>query len=260
MRVVLCMAVEECLVVLRDLTVKAKPVMRRVLDTVFPPRCLICNAMVTQNGTLCADCWKAVPFITEPVCSRCGYPLPSRTEEGALCGACIQDAPLFAQARAVFQYEHLGRELVHRLKYGDRTHITHSCGQWLLRAGKPFVMRCDLIVPVPVHRWRLLLRRYNQSALLARALSGLSGIAWHPDVLYRRKYTRPQAGLSRAQRLVNVRGNFRFRSRRKELIRDKRILLLDDVMTTGATLHACTEQLLKAGAREVCVLTLARTL
>lgn len=179
--------------------------------------------------------------------------------EGALCGECLHEHPDYSRARAAFKYDEHSKSLVLRLKYHDQLQLAPVYGAWLAKAGKDLAAASDIIVPVPLHYWRFVWRRYNQSALLAQALAKNTGLAMLPDALIRTRRTPPQAGLTRTQRYDNVKGAFAANPRYVGRIKGKTVLLIDDVMTTGATLEQCTKALLKAGARSVNALTLART-
>jgi len=231
----------------------------QILNLFFPPQCLNCRALVTANGTLCLECWQNVRFITDPLCHCCGHPFDFDLGAGALCGECMREAPPFAMARAAFRYDEHSRALVLRLKYGDQLQLAPVYGAWLAKAGKELVAASDVIVPVPLHYWRFVGRRYNQSAVLAAALSKKTGLLLLPDALKRTRRTQPQASLTRRQRLDNVHGAFAPHPHHGITLKGKSVLLIDDVMTSSATASACSEALLKAGARAVHVLTLART-
>ena len=226
------------------------------LDLVFPPRCASCACMVASPGALCGACFAELSFITAPCCACCGLPFGFHLDEGALCGECIKDMPPFRLARAALQYDDRSRLQVLGLKFHDRTQFVPMMARLMKQAGAECFYGADALVPVPLHFRRLLRRGFNQSALLARALARDTGIRVHYRALVRRKYTPPQAGLTRAQRLDNVRGVFIAHPRAQ--VRGKVLVLVDDVYTTGATVKACAKALLRAGAIEVRVLTLAR--
>lgn len=231
-----------------------------LLDSLLPPRCLCCGEAVDRQGGLCAACWVKLTFIAPPLCACCGLPFEYEAQEGALCGACLAAPPPFARARAVLAYDDGSRPLVLGFKHGDRIHAAKSYGIWLARAGKDLLADADRLLPVPLHRARLFHRRYNQAALLAQALSRHSGVPATPDLLQRHRSTPTQGGLDRQGRHRNVKGAFRLRPGQsaKEQVAGQRLVLIDDVMTTGATLAECTRVLLRAGAAQVDVLTLAR--
>lgn len=229
-----------------------------VLDALLPPQCLSCRALVDRPGQLCPDCWSRIGFIADPVCACCGRPFDYDLGSGTLCGACVRVPPAYARARSVFRYDDASRPLLLGFKHADRTEAAPALGAWLRRAGSILLAEADLVAPVPLHRWRLLRRRYNQAALLAGALVRGTAVPAVMDLLERRRATPSQGGLSRAQRRRNVQGAFAVRDRHRDRARGRTVLLVDDVLTTGATAEACTRVLLQAGAARVDVLTLAR--
>jgi ComF family protein len=238
--------------------VGARRALAGALALVLPPRCLACGEAVESVGTLCAACWSRLRFLAPPHCAACGYPFEFDPGPGALCGACLREPPAFERARAVVVYDEASRPLVVAFKHGDRTDAAGAYGAWMARAGAELLADADLIAPVPLHRLRLLYRRYNQSALLAHAIGAASGVPVAPDLLVRRRHTPSQGRLSVAERQRNVRGAIAVRRRLADGLRDKRVLLVDDVLTSGATAETCARALLRAGARAVDVLTLAR--
>lgn len=227
-----------------------------VADFLLPPRCFSCNAIIARDGALCAGCWSGIAFLAPPCCVRCGHPFDLDPGPGALCGACVQQPPAFARARAVFRYDRNSRGMVLKFKHGDRTAFAPAFAAWMARAGGELLADADLLVPVPLHWRRLFDRRYNQAALLAGRLAGLSGKAWHPLALQRLRNTPSQGSVSGAQRRANVRAAFRVRH--PDRLAGRRILLIDDVLTTAATVDECARTALGAGATAVDVLTLAR--
>ncbi len=232
-----------------------------VLDLLLPHQCLICGVVIGKEGALCAACWAEIAFIAPPICPCCGYPFEldqGGGGAGALCGACLRDPPPFARARAVFRYDSASRHLVLGFKHGDKTHGAPAFGAWLARAAGPLAAEADLVVPVPLHRLRLFRRRYNQAALLAHAFAAAAGLPCVPDLLTRVRATPSQGRLSRARRRINVRGAFAVAKGRARLIDGRRVLLVDDVLTTGATVNSAARCLLRAGAGAVDILTLAR--
>jgi len=226
------------------------------LDLVLPPRCPGCAAIVDADGVFCAACWPTLDFITPPYCAACGDPFELPQPDGALCGACLASPPPYV-ARAPFAYAGAARGAVLALKHGDRQHLAPMMAGHMRRAAGALADGATL-VPVPLHRWRLWSRGYNQAADLARALAGLTGGTLVVDALVRRKATRPSQGLNPAERRDNLRGAFAAPPGRRDAIAGRRILLVDDVLTTGATVTACAKVLLRAGAASVGVVTFAR--
>lgn len=197
-------------------------------------------------------------FLERPWCAVLGTPFAHDMGSGALSVEAIANPPAFSRARAAVYYEGVARRMVQGLKYGDRTDLAPWMARWMLRAGSSLIADADIVVPVPLHRRRFFQRRFNQAAELARALSGLSGVAFGPELVKRRKATRRQVGLGRPEREDNVRGAFYVPAEAGIRISGRRILLVDDVFTTGATVSAVSRTLLKAGSRAVDVLTFAR--
>jgi ComF family protein len=212
---------------------------------------------MTAHNTLCAACWPQIDFIRPPLCDRLGLPLPFATGDVSLSAAAFSDPPEYDRARAVAHYSGLMRRLVHDLKFHDRDDLTVLLAGWLAEAGRELLHEADLIVPVPLSRSRLLRRRFNQAARLGDDLSRRTGIAMDALSLVRVRSTASQVGLSRAQREENVRGAFAVREERRDRIDGRHVVLIDDVVTTGATVSAATRALRRAGAMRVDVLALA---
>jgi len=229
---------------------------RAVLDGVLPPRCLACGETVDEPDSLCARCWRGITFFGPPWCVVCGLPFPHPMGEDALCGACARQRNSWDQARAVLRYDKNSRRLVLGLKHGDRTHLAPAFGRWMLGAGSEILAGTDLLVPVPLHWTRLFRRRYNQAVLLAQAIHSSGGPPLAPDWLVRRRRTPAQGHLGPAARERNVRSAFAVRRGRS--FAGKRIVIVDDVYTTGATVEECARVLRRAGAASISVLTLAR--
>jgi ComF family protein len=230
---------------------------RAALDTLYPPTCLACRAATGEADALCPACWRAMRFIERPFCERLGTPFEQDLGAGLLSPQAIADPPVFRRARAVARFEDgPARRLVHRLKYSDRGELASPLGAWMARAGADLLAEADAVVPVPLHPYRLWTRRYNQAAALARAIARRSGKPFEPQWLRRVKSTRSQVGLSREQRAENVQGAFR--ASPGAPIKGRRIVLVDDVLTSGATANAAARALLRAGASDVDLLVFAR--
>ena len=237
------------------------PLARRLLDFLLPPRCGRCGVDVPSDATLCLTCWSAVTFIGAPLCEICGIPFEIRPFGRAVCGDCLATPPVFDRSRSAVVYDDATRSLILTFKHADRLTLAPLFAAWMYRAGAPLLEEADLIIPVPLHRWRLLSRRYNQAAVLAHALGRFSGVNVVDSLLLRTRQTPSQGRKSSAQRTLNVRGAFALRNNcggAAEVIRGRRIVLVDDVFTTGATVSACTRVLRRSGAMSVDVLTLAR--
>ena len=230
------------------------------LDVIFPPGCLVCRTAVAAHGALCPACWRGIGFIEKPYCERLGTPFAYDLGVlGLQSPEAIANPPVYHRARAVARFEDGPvRDLIHRLKYGDRMELAKPLGRWMARAGAELLAEADLLVPVPLHRRRLMWRQFNQANALAQVVARLSGKTVDPFALKRIKPTRPQVGLSRAGRAENVQGAFAVPEAARAAVLDRRILLIDDVLTSGATLNAAARVLLRAGAARVDVLVFAR--
>ncbi|MCV0370707.1 ComF family protein [Filomicrobium sp.] len=237
--------------------VNARALAGRLADTIVPPVCLACQAPLSVHHALCPECWCQIDFIRAPLCDRLGLPLPFDTGGVMISAAAAVRVPLYHRARAVASYDGVMRQLIHRFKYHDRHDIRRLFGGWLLQAGHELLDTADVIVPVPLNRLRLLKRRFNQAAILGGELSRRSGVKHSPMVLHRVRATRSQVGLTHAQRRQNVRGAFVIAPMGRSIVQGRRVLLVDDVVTTGATVEACAKVLLDAGAVAVDVLALA---
>ena len=234
---------------------------RAMLDAVLPPLCLTCSEIVETPGGLCAACWQGFSFVAPPYCARCAMPFAAPVGEEAQCGACMARPPRYRRARAALVYNDKSRRLVLPFKHGDRTDIARACGRWMARAGHDLLADADLVAPVPLHWRRLLTRRYNQAQLLARvAVAATEGSRARlaPDLLRRPRWTGSQGGLDPRQRRDNVRKAFDIHPRWVGRLAGKSVVLVDDVLTTGATVEACVQVLRRGGAAHVDVLTLAR--
>ncbi len=228
------------------------------LDTVLPPRCLACGELVDQQGQICATCWPSLDFIAKPFCATCGLPFAYDMGADAVCGACLAEPPAFDRARAALVYNDLASRLIVGFKHGDRTHHAPAFAKWLRTAAGDMLDQADLVTPVPLHPRRLWMRRFNQSAVMAHFLARETGKPTKPDLLVRTRRTPSQSGRTRLQRFENVRAAFAVRASRQASVAGARIVIIDDVFTTGATATAVARCLSKAGAEHVGVLTLAR--
>lgn len=233
---------------------------KHTINLLFPPRCLTCGEWVDDVGGLCAPCWGQITFLRDPACSICGYPFDYEIGDDALCPGCIAAKPAYSHARAVFAYDDSSRKLITGFKYGDKTHAAPILANWMVSRGQSILNEADILIPVPLHWRRLFTRRYNQSALLTQQLGQITGKNILLDGLARTKHNPPQASLSLKERKKNVQGAFTVPTKHRNRLNSKHIILIDDVMTTGATVNACCKALKRAGAGEVSVLTLARTI
>jgi len=235
----------------------ARMLLGHAVDLALPPLCPACREPVVGQA-LCAGCWSKLSFIAPPYCERLGIPFAYDPGPGILSMQAIADPPAYGRARAAVRYDDVARTLVHAFKYGDRLDLAPTLGLWTARVGRELLADADAIVPVPLHWRRLWARRFNQSALLAQAMAKDCGKPVLYDTLKRVKATAQQVGLTRAQRAENIQGAFRVPDAGKAAIAGRRLILVDDVLTTGATAEGCARVLLRAGAANVDVLTFAR--
>ncbi len=229
------------------------------LDFLFPPLCINCRQPVASAGSLCGTCWQDVTFLDGPACDCCGQPFAFDPGGASLCAACHARRPAFDKARAIMRYDEASKGPILALKHADRLDLAPAFAGWLTRTGRELLEDCDMLMPVPLHRRRLWARRYNQSAEVARALARHARKPFVWDVLLRTRATLSQGEMpSAVARRRNVRGAFAVASGRKDVIAGRAVLLVDDVLTTGATVEACATALRRGGAGKVHVLALAR--
>lgn len=229
------------------------------LDLIIPPRCAGCGATLEVSNHLCASCWAKMEWIDKPYCPVSGLPFSYDLGDDMVSASVLARPPVYDRARSVTAFGDTARALVHQLKYYDRTDLANVMGRWMVRAGADCLDDPDSwIVPVPLHISRLWWRRYNQAAMLAKAVSAECGLRFQPDLLRRVRPTRQQVGLSSDERRSNVEGAFQLHLPDRLTLSGRRVVLIDDVWTTGATLEACCRVLRRAEAGEICIITFAR--
>ncbi|WP_261395485.1 ComF family protein [Salipiger bermudensis] len=233
--------------------------MQTLLRMLYPPRCLICGGLVESDFGLCAGCWRETPFLSGLACATCGAPLPGESEREEHCDACLASPPLWRAGCATLAYRDNGRTLVLMLKRGDRHDIAAAAGPWMAARARPLAGPETLVVPVPLHLRRHLRRRFNQSALLARGLAEALGLDWCPDALLRIRHTPVLEGRGREERFRTLADAIVANPKRAELLKGRPVLLVDDVLTTGATFYEATAACRAADTGAVCVCALART-
>lgn len=242
----------------RSLSVAASGAFAAIRDLLAPPACLTCDSGLARHGSLCASCWSNMRFIDRPYCEVLGTPFAYDQGVGAVSPEAIADPPPFDRLRAAVLYDPLARSLVSNLKFSDRTDLAPWMAGWMATAGRELLAERPVVVPAPLHWRRLHERRYNQSAELARAVAGKAGLEYRPLALERHRHTERQVGLDALARSRNVQGAFRVPAAQRPLIEGRRVLLVDDVYTTGATVKACARALRRAGVAGVDVLVFAR--
>ena len=232
--------------------------LQRAIAAIYPPQCLTCDALVASDFGLCPACWRDTPFVSGLVCCKCGSPLAGEEGQDVLCDDCLAVGRPWSAGRAALLYRDNARRIVLALKHGDRMELARPAAEWLRQAAAPLIRPETVVVPVPLHWWRLIRRKYNQAALLSAALARAAGVAHCPDLLTRRRNTGSQEGRTRDDRFANLRGAFAVAPRRAGRIAGRPVLIVDDVMTSGATFAAAAEACLAAGASHVDVVALAR--
>jgi ComF family protein len=237
-----------------------KRIKRGVLDLIMPPLCLSCLARTGEPQSLCSRCWSNLSFIEEPRCPLWGEPFAFDAGPGLLSPRALQTPPEWSSLTAAVAFNDLAARLVHALKYQDRLESAILMSRLMYRAARASLERCELVVPMPLYRWRLWRRRYNQAALLAKVLAAESGRVFVPHSLVRHRRTRSQVGLDTKAREHNVKDAFSVMDAHRSTVGGKRVVLVDDVLTTGSTARAATRCLLEAGAEQVDVVVFALVL
>jgi ComF family protein len=244
-----------------EVAAPARAALRLALDFALPPRCPACGLITADPHRFCLDCWRSLTFLGEPCCACCGLPFDYEGAAGGgetLCGRCLAEPPRYDRLRAAVGYGEVARRVALKLKYSGRPGVAETLATLMARH-----LRAEpgaLLVPVPLHRWRIWKRGYNQSALIAAALGRRSGIACDHHLLQRTRATPPLRGLGRRERAETVRGAFKVPADARKRLRGRAIILVDDVYTSGATAGACAKALKRGGAARVDVLCWARVL
>lgn len=240
------------------LSLLPKAPLARISELLLPAICLLCRNLVAGENGLCAECWKQVEFISPPLCVQCGAPFDIPAIGEGKCGECLRQPPAYIQARAALKYTEASKGMVLRFKHSDQTFVAPTLAAWMRQAAPELLQNAEIITPIPLHWRRLFSRKYNQAALLARHLAKQSQAEFLPQLLYRKRATLSQGRFGRLSRARNVQGAFGLREKDRAKIQGKRVLLIDDVLTTGATVNTAARVLKEAGAARADVLTLAR--
>lgn len=237
---------------------KGKPILKRFVETLYPIRCLACGVGTSQERGLCQDCWKETHFATGQVCDSCGVPVQESAIDPCYCDQCLGSPPAWDRGRCSVLYEGVGRKLALLLKHSDRLDLVPEMAKWMYHSSRPIWQPNMIIAPVPLHRWRLLRRRFNQAAILAQSMAQIDRSSAWIDMLYRIKPTDMQKGMGRAARFTNMNRSIILNKTYQTQLQGRSVLLVDDVMTTGATLSACAEACRQAGAEKVNAVVFAR--
>ncbi|WP_395462759.1 double zinc ribbon domain-containing protein [Wolbachia endosymbiont of Cantharis cryptica] len=228
--------------------------LKKATNLIFPNVCVSCECIIDKNYDLCSECNKKINFLTKHYCNVCGAVI---SDNIYTCGKCITNPPPFEVLRSVFAYDQHSRNMIINFKFFDNLNYVKTYAKWMYQANHDMFQNAEVIIPIPLHKMRLFKRKYNQAALLAKELSKLSNLLYTSFAIKRLRHTTPQAGLSLKQREKNLKKAFKISNR--EIIKNKIVILVDDVVTTGATVRSCSQEILNSGAREVRVLSLART-
>lgn len=235
--------------------------LKKFINLILPPRCLICGKIIETDNALCSECFNDITFITKPYCQCCGRPLSfTNLSKDLYCPECLKKKDsVLDLCRSAIQYDEYSKKLILDFKFADHLENRYLLTQWLIIAGKDiFKAKPDIVLPVPLHYSRLFKRKYNQSAILARELSKKTSIPVRYDILKKYRYTKPQVICSGKQRQKNIKDAFAVTN--PNFVKGKNIVLIDDVYTTGSTLKECAKMLKKAGAKNVSALTIARVI
>ncbi len=232
----------------------------KIINIIYPPTCIACNILISQHGYLCSTCWLKLNFISNPKCHKCGMPFAYEFDEQATCAKCIETVPYYESARSSIIYDDFSSKLISSFKYYDQTILRHGLSNLVSNLHHEFNDKLDFICPIPLHRKRLFSRRYNQAALLASSLGEKINLPAYLDIIRRSKNVTAQTKLSRNKRLENLKNVFYINKPYLEFIKNKNILLVDDVMTTGTTVNECSKLLIKHNAKKIYVITIARTI
>lgn len=230
---------------------------KSLTDYLFPPVCLSCMTSLEIPNTICPNCWQNINFLTQPLCEINGTPFPFDIEPGTISAAALKNPPSYDKARGVAAYDGTMKELIHKLKYNDRHELLNLFTNWMKFSGKELIEQSDIILPIPLYKTRLWQRRFNQSALLAKRLSEITSLPYECAILRRQKKTRSQVGLTSKERYQNLKNAFVIEQNKKEKLENKTVLLIDDVITTGATINSAALSLKNSGAKTVYILSLA---
>jgi ComF family protein len=233
---------------------KIKIFIKTIRNLLFPAKCNLCGEFVDSSG-LCNFCWNEVNWIADPRCKICGTPFVIGIN--SICHSCATNKPYFDQAISVFEYNESSKGIIVKFKHFDATYLVEQLAIWMYRISEKEIKNADMIIPVPIHFWKRLKRKYNQSELLAREISKLSGVKYEPRILKKIKPTKQQEGLNSKKRRSNIVGSFGIDKKYENLLENKNILLIDDVFTTGSTVNECSFILKKSKAKSVIVVTAA---
>ncbi len=234
----------------------------KLVEAFFPSHCLACEKIISRDGLFCSECWLKLQFVTDPKCKICSYPFEIEIAHASpLCSKCLIKKPSYDKLLTIFRYNHVIKKIIGSFKYRDQTFLAKKFSKILADKARSEIVDCDFIVAVPLHPKKLRERKFNQAVFLCRnLLKFFPEKIFYPEMLLRMKNTRPQVELRKKEREKNLKRAFLVKPKYRDLVSGKKILLVDDVATTGATLENCAKELKRCGAKEVVVLTIAKTI
>lgn len=236
--------------------------LKKIIGLIFPPKCVLCEKIVEDEDTLCLDCWKKIRFIKKPFCDKCSTPFDFNIDDHAVCFACLKNQPLYKKARSAVVYNSHTAKIIFKFKFYDKTHLKRFMAKCMAKAASDILPDIDVLIPIPLHKRRLIYRKYNQSLLLANEIAKLSGKTVIRDFLYKTKHTAPQASLKQADRKSNLRDKFAINPKylaQIEAYKNLNFAIVDDVITTGSTVNECVKVLNGAGIKNVYAISFAKT-
>ena len=234
----------------------------KIIKLIFPPKCVLCGKIVETDDTLCCDCWKKVEFIHKPFCDKCSTPFEFKISEDDICLACIKNKPLYIKARSAFVYDNEISKLIFKFKFYDKMYLKRFMAKCMVNASADIIDKIDIFIPIPLHKKRLIFRKYNQSLLLANEIAKLTNKNVIYNFLCKTKHTAPQATLKQSDRKSNLKNKFAFNEEYLDRISEFKNLnfaIIDDVMTTGSTINECIKVLNDVGIKNVYAMTFAKT-
>ena len=237
-------------------------IFNKILKVIFPPKCVLCDKIIEDEDSLCSDCWKKIKFIKEPFCNKCSTPFEFEVSDDDICLSCMKNKPLYIKSRSAVVYDSEVSKIIFKFKFYDKLHLKRFMGKCMCRASSDIIDNIDILIPIPLHKKRLIYRKYNQSLLLANEIAKNSGKIVIHDFLYKIKYTVPQASLKQSERQTNLKNKFAINPKYLNDIEKYKNLgfaIVDDVITTGSTVNECIKILNKAGINKVYSISFAKT-
>ena len=233
-----------------------------IIKLIFPPKCPLCEKIVEEDETLCKDCWEKIKFIKEPFCDKCSSPLDYKASSKVICAHCLQTKPLYIKLRSAVVYNSFVSKIIFKFKFYDKIHLKRFMAKVMVNAAQDIIKDIDILIPIPLHKKRLIFRKYNQSLLLAEEIAKITNKQVIYNFLYKNKHTIPQVKLKQKDRIKNIKGKFSInKNYLKEIDKytNLNFALIDNVVTTGSTIKECIKVLNKVGIKNVYVISFAKT-